>query len=203
MGPARPWPKMTGWTQGLAGQGQAKIDLSGQARLGLGRTGSDWVGLVQAGAEEDSLEPGPGWSGRGQSIFFCKVRTLKRAKSVRRCHFFARGTNRKKIAVLGRGGTWPGWAGPKPERTVEGQSRLGWAGHGPGWARSFWADRARLGQPGPGHGHRGRWGRRAGWAGPGWVGRGSISFFLGVRTKTLNGPRPCIYTVPALANCDF
>ena len=35
--------------QGLAGHGQAKFDLPGQARLGLGRTGSDWAGQEPKG----------------------------------------------------------------------------------------------------------------------------------------------------------
>ena len=197
MGPARPWPKMTGWTQGLAGQGQAKIDMPGSAWLGLGQAGSDWVGLDQAGAQEDSLEPGPGWSGPGQSICFCKVRTLKRTKSVRRCHFFARGANRNKIAVLGWGGTWPGWAGPRPERTVEGQSRLGCAGLGRAGPRHFgrtepgWASlgRATAGEDGGDLEPAG-----LGWAWP------DLLFFLGVRTKTLNGPRPYICMIYVICN---
>ena len=47
--------------------------------------------------------------------------------------------------MLGRGRTWPGWAGPRPERTVKGQSRLGWAGlgsvilGGPSQASPAWA----------------------------------------------------------------
>ena len=92
--------------------------------------------------------------------------------------------------MLGRGRTWPGWAGPRPERTVEGQSRLGWAGLG----RASLGDFGRT-EPGWACLGRAMAGEDGGDPEPAGLGRAGLGlaqslFFLGVRTKTLNGPRP-------------
>ena len=117
--------------QSVAARGTDENKLACWDGLGWG-----WVGLGQAAAEEDGLEPGSGWAGPGQSICVCKARTAKRGKSVRLCHFFARGTDENKL---------PGRAWPGPGRAGPGQGRRGRRGAraGLGWAG--------MGRDGPGH----------------------------------------------------